>query len=85
MVEEERFADVFDFGDCAFEVEGFGEDDLEDLAGHMCQSKVGRLGGAEIYLLDVDAMAGTAEDEAGTHGFCKAASLPDGQLGYYCH
>ncbi len=36
LVEEERFADVFDFGDGAFEVEGFGEDDLEDLTRHMC-------------------------------------------------
>ena len=31
LVEEEGFANVFDFGDCAFEVEGFGEDDFEDL------------------------------------------------------
>jgi len=36
LVEEERFANVLDFGDGAFEVEGFGEDDLEDLARHMC-------------------------------------------------
>jgi hypothetical protein len=31
LVEEEGFTDVLDFGDCAFKVEGFGEDDLEDL------------------------------------------------------
>jgi hypothetical protein len=31
LVEEEGLADVFDLGDCAFEVEGFGEDDFEDL------------------------------------------------------
>jgi len=35
LVEQERFADVFDFGDGAFEVECFGEDDLEDLTRHM--------------------------------------------------
>jgi hypothetical protein len=31
LVEEEGLADVFDLGDCAFKVEGFGEDDFEDL------------------------------------------------------
>jgi hypothetical protein len=31
LVEEEGLADVFDLGDGAFEVEGFGEDDFEDL------------------------------------------------------
>ena len=31
LVQEEGFADVLDLGDRAFEVEGFGEDDLEDL------------------------------------------------------
>lgn len=31
LVEEKWFANVFDFWDCAFEVEGFGEDDFEDL------------------------------------------------------
>jgi hypothetical protein len=31
LVQEEGFADIFDLGDCAFEVEGFGEDDFEDL------------------------------------------------------
>jgi hypothetical protein len=35
LVEEERLADVFDFGDCAFEVEGFGEDYFEDLEGSL--------------------------------------------------
>lgn len=36
------------------------------------------LGATEIYLLHVDAMAGTAEDKACTHGFCEAAGLSDG-------
>ena len=36
LVEKEGFADVFDFGDCAFEVEGFGEDDFEDLERVLC-------------------------------------------------
>ena len=31
LVQEEGFADVLDLGDRALEVEGFGEDDLEDL------------------------------------------------------
>src|SRR5579862_1658940 len=31
LVEEEWLADVFDLGDCAFEVESFGQDDFEDL------------------------------------------------------
>lgn len=31
LVQEEGFANIFDLGDCAFEVEGFGEDDFEDL------------------------------------------------------
>ena len=31
LVKEKRLADVFDLGDCAFEVEGFGEDYFEDL------------------------------------------------------
>jgi hypothetical protein len=31
LVKEEGLADVFDLGDGAFEVEGFGEDDFEDL------------------------------------------------------
>ena len=31
LVEQEGFADVFDLGDRAFEVEGLGEDDFEDL------------------------------------------------------
>lgn len=31
LVEEEGLADVFDLRDCAFEIEGFGEDDFEDL------------------------------------------------------
>jgi hypothetical protein len=33
LVEEEGFADVFDFRDCTFKVEGFGEDYFEDLLG----------------------------------------------------
>ena len=33
LVDEKRFACVFDLGDGAFEVEGFGEDDFEDLVG----------------------------------------------------
>jgi hypothetical protein len=32
LVEEERFADIFDLGNGAFEVKGFGEDDFEDLS-----------------------------------------------------
>jgi hypothetical protein len=31
LVDEERFTNVFNFGDCTFEVEGFGQDDFEDL------------------------------------------------------
>jgi hypothetical protein len=31
LVEQKGFADVFDLGDRAFEVEGLGEDDFEDL------------------------------------------------------
>lgn len=31
MIEEEWLADVFNLGDSAFEVEGFGKDDLKDL------------------------------------------------------
>ena len=33
LVEQEGFADVFDFGNRTFEVEGFGENDFEDLGG----------------------------------------------------
>jgi hypothetical protein len=33
LVEEERFSNVFYLRDGAFQVEGLGEDDLEDLAG----------------------------------------------------
>lgn len=36
------------------------------------------LGATEVYLLDVDAMAGTAKDKACTHSFCEAAGLSDG-------
>ena len=35
LVEQEGFADVFDFGDGAFEVEGFGENDFKDLDGRV--------------------------------------------------
>jgi len=31
LVKEEGLADIFDLGDCAFEVEGLGKDDFEDL------------------------------------------------------
>ena len=31
LVEQQGLADIFDFGDRAFEVKGFGEDDFEDL------------------------------------------------------
>jgi len=31
LIEEQGLADVLDFGDGAFQVEGLGEDDLEDL------------------------------------------------------
>jgi hypothetical protein len=31
LVEEEGLADVFDFGDGTFEIEGFREDDFKDL------------------------------------------------------
>lgn len=41
LVEEQGLADIFDFGDRAFEVKGFGEDDFEDL---------GRSGEKEISL-----------------------------------
>lgn len=40
------------------------------------------MGELETYLLNVDAMASTAENKACTHSFCKAAGLPDGQLEY---
>ena len=35
LVEQEGFADVFNFGNGAFEVEGFGENDFEDLEGRV--------------------------------------------------
>lgn len=34
LVEKKRFANVLDFRNGAFEVEGFGEHDLEDLGDH---------------------------------------------------
>lgn len=43
LVEEQRFADILDFRDGAFQIKGLGEDDFEDL-------------------LDVDTVAGAAED-----------------------
>jgi hypothetical protein len=40
LVEEERLADVFNFGDGALEVEGLGEDDFEDLKGQRGRSRL---------------------------------------------
>lgn len=39
LVQQEWFSDVFDFGNGAFEVEGFGEDDFEDLVGGVSEGK----------------------------------------------
>jgi hypothetical protein len=47
LVEEEGFADVFDLGDCAFQVEGFGKDDLEDLGWGEYVSMVGYVRGGD--------------------------------------
>lgn len=44
------------------------------------QLEVSRGGEASGYLLDVDAVAGAAEDETGSHGFCEASCLLHRQL-----
>jgi hypothetical protein len=31
LIEEKGLANIFDFGNCTFEVKGFSEDDFEDL------------------------------------------------------
>ena len=41
LVDEKRFSNVFDFGNRAFEVECFGEDDFEDLRICSNQEKMG--------------------------------------------
>lgn len=76
MVEQERFADVFNFGNRALEVEGFGKDDFEDLESSWVSREVKTgIRGLGYYLLHIDAMASTAEDETRSHGFCEAACL----------
>lgn len=74
LVEQQWLADVLDFWNGAFEVECFGENDLENLESMSAQSEMeGQEDG--FYLLHIDAVTGAAEDEAGSHSFGKAAGL----------
>ena len=77
MVEQEGLADVFDFGNGAFEVEGFGEDDFEDLVGGVWISMMLGCyrGESDDYLLDIDTVTCAAEDETCSHCFGESASL----------
>lgn len=79
LVQQQWLANVFNLGDCAFEVEGFGEDDFEDLLWVGISMCVRRWWGGRWnyrgYFLDVDAVACTAEDEACSHSFCESAGL----------
>lgn len=77
LVQQQRLADVFDFGDGALEVECLGKDNLEDLDERGQPLVQARLAVAE-YLLDVDAVAGAREDERRPHGLGKPARLGSG-------
>jgi hypothetical protein len=66
---------VFYFGDGAFEVKCLGEDDLEDL--HDCKHGLSQRSEYRTYLLHVDTMACTAEDETSLHGLCESLCLWD--------
>lgn len=74
LVEEERLADVFDFGNGAFQVECLGQDNLENLrlvsTAAACYVPCGL-----AYLLHIDAMAGAGEDEGSPHGLGKPPCL----------
>ena len=74
LVDQKGFTSIFDFGDGAFEVEGFREDDLEDLYRRVSIRIVGVLGKI-LYLLHVDTVACAAEDQTCPHRFGEAPSL----------
>lgn len=81
LVDQERFAGVFDLRDGAFEVEGFGEDDFEDLGDVLAwqflagwkKGKEGR--GGVLYFLHVDAMTSAAKDQTCSHCLSETSSL----------
>ena len=72
LVQEQRLADVLNLRYRALEIEGLGQDDLEDLAWLSLWAVPAPWA---AHLLHVDAVARAAEDQARTHGFGKAPSL----------
>jgi hypothetical protein len=75
LINEERFADVCDFGDGALEVESLGEYDLEDLRYMLELIHDKDKQNPMTDLLHVDAVARAAEDQRGAHGLCETAGL----------
>jgi hypothetical protein len=75
LVEEERLSNILYLGDCALEVKRFGKNDLENLwTISFCMA----IKAEAAYLLDIDAVACAAEDEAGFH--CARETLGLGQV-----
>lgn len=73
LVDEQRLPSVFYLWDGTLEVERFRQHDLEDL--DELSMLMSRKGKRRAYLLDVDAVAGAAKDETGTHGLGESSCL----------
>lgn len=75
LVDQERFAGVFDLGDGAFEVESFGEDYFENLVGVLEYWYGSWRVGEILYFLYVDTVACATEDQTCSHRLCETSSL----------
>lgn len=68
-VEQQRLTDIFNLRNGTLQIKRFAQDDLEDL---LCWSVIAQdrrtVWSWICDLLDVDAMAGAAEDQACSHG-----------------
>jgi len=74
LVQQQRLPNVFNLRNCTFEVECLTQDDFEDL--HQLVHTLSVHSRALVsYLLDVDTMAGAAEDQASPHSFGVSFSL----------
>lgn len=73
LVQKERFADVLDLRNGALKVKGFRQDDLEYL--HREISITQRSLFCHAYLLNINAMTRTAEDQTSAHSLRKAPGL----------
>lgn len=73
LVQQQRFADILNLGNRTLQVEGLGQNNLEDL---FKVSRVDASSAGYPDLLDIDAVAGAAEYQACFHRLSKPFGLP---------